>query len=159
LVITVITIARFATADIASAQTSFTGTWKRNNDKTDAGDISINSVAAKLEISQDKTTFTVEGTNINGAGEISTFIDVIKLDGSIAERITSTGQKKSIVLQWSADKKELIEKATYKDDQDNIVQSYKDTYILSEDGRTLRILEERTFDGSIHQMQDIFDKE
>jgi hypothetical protein len=151
--------AGFLFAEGASAQTNFTGIWKRNNDKTDAGDFSINSVAAKLEINQDKATFTLKGTNINGAGETSTYTDVIKLDGSTAERATSTGQKKTMALQWSADKKELIENATYKDDQGNVVQALKETYTLSADGKTLRILDERTFDGQTHRLQEIFDKQ
>jgi len=143
----------------ASAQTNISGTWKRNDNKTDAGGLSINSVATSLEIIQDKSTVIVKGTNKNSAGEVSTYTDILKLDGNSTERKAGADRTKSITAKWSADGKSLTESATYKDEQGNVTQTIKQTFALSDDGKTLRITDERNFDGQAVALNEIFDKQ
>lgn len=138
---------------------NFSGNWNRNNEKTDAGGLSINSVALKLEISQDNNTITIKGTQKNGKGEISTYTDELKLDGSKSERKAGANQKKYMNVSWSADKKELTETATYKDEQGNVTQVFKQSFSLTNDGKTLKVVDERTFDGQTYQLQCVFDKQ
>jgi len=154
------TVILFFLTAAASAQTNFSGTWKRNNEKTDAGGLSINSVVSTMQITQDSNTLTIKGTNKNSNGEeLSSYTDVLKLDGTPSERITNANQKKQMSVKWSVDKKQLTQSSIYKDEQRNVVQTVKLTFNLSEDGKMLRVLDERNFDEKSFQLQDVFDKQ
>lgn len=156
--ITIISCALIIT-DAFAQNNSFSGTWNRNNEKTDAGGLSINSVSQTLEISQVNGSLTIKGTNKNGNGEISTYTDNLKPGGEPTERAAGADQKKIMTASWSADKKELTETAVYKDKDGNVNNSFKAVYSLSEDGQILTVKDERTFNGRTYQLTDVYDKQ
>lgn len=157
--ITITVILFFLATTVLAQATNFSGTWKRNDNQTDAGGLSINSVSASLEIIQDKGVITIKGTNKNGAGEVSNYTDVLKLDGSETERKAGVDQKKLMSVKRSPNGKQLISSSTYKDGQGTVTNSIKQTYSLSDDGKTLTVLDERNFDGQTYQLKDVFDKQ
>jgi hypothetical protein len=141
------------------AQTSFSGEWKRNDDKTIVEGLSQNSVPVTLSITQDNNTLTIKGANSNGQGQTSSYTDVLKFDGSVSERMTYTNKKKLSSISWSPDKKELTQYSTYKNEDGTTDQTIKQTFSLTDGGKTLKVSAENTFGGNTYKMEEIFDKQ
>src|ERR1700754_1415014 len=87
--------------NVANAQTNFAGKWARNDDESNANGISINSIPAMLEISQDATGLTIKRTSRNGSGVVNSYTEALKFDGSTSETITPSKLKRSATVKWS----------------------------------------------------------
>ncbi|MDB5141648.1 MAG: hypothetical protein JWQ66_361 [Mucilaginibacter sp.] len=143
----------------ANAQGNFSGNWKRNDDKTIVEGLSINSLPISLEIAQDTKSVNIKRTSKNGQGEASSYTDLLKFDGSTADVTTPSKLKRTSSATWSADKKELTQYYTAKDDQGNIKQTGKQTFSLIDSGKTLKVVAELHFEDKTFNAEEIFDKQ
>ena len=148
------------TIEIALAQTpGYTGNWIRNDDQTDAGGLSINTVAAKLEISKDAKSLYIKATLKNAAGTLRTAVDTLNLDGSKTVLFTSSKNKKQSGLSWSDDQKKFISVVSINDSQGTILQEWKQAFALSNDSKTLTVLVDLTNNRDVYHLKEVFDKQ
>jgi hypothetical protein len=137
------------------AQTAnFNGTWKRNDDQTDPGGLSINSVPRTLEISSDNKAIYIKGTAYNKDGVMRLSNDTLRLDGSMNQN----GRKQNW-LTSSPDKQQFTNSILITDKDGKTVQEWKQAYSLTDSGKTLKIVVDLTFNGEAYQMAEAFDKQ
>ena len=148
----------FITLDV-NAQTNFSGTWKRNDDETIVEGLSLNSIPITLVVSQDANALSVKRNSRNGQGDESSYIDVLKFDSGTSEVITPSKLKRISGATWSADKKQLTQSFTSKDDQGNIQQSGKQIFCLSDDGKKLKVIVKLHYGDREFEGEEIFDKQ
>lgn len=158
-ILVIITALFFLITNSATAQTNFSGSWKRNDNKTVIQGISINSVPAKLEIKQDGSSISIKRMSVNGQGAESSYTEAMKYDSSTSEVITPSKLKRSSSVNWSGDKMQLIQTSTSKDDQGQIKQTAKQTYSLIDGGKTLKVTAELNFEGQAVKAEEYFDKQ
>ena len=147
-------------ANTASAQTNFSGTWGRNDDLTDGGHLSINSIPVKLDISQDDKALKITRTTRSSTGETKTYTETLNFDGSAAEVLTPSKLKRSATAEWSADKTSLTERFSAKDEQGNVVQSGTLVFSLGNGGKQLQLKGIQSYEdhGEV-QLVEVFDKQ
>ena len=149
----------FVTINKSFAQTTnFSGTWKRNDEKTKAEGVDIGSLPQLIKIRQDSHSITINRIAVQSQDEKSGYTEVLKFDGSATETITPSKLKRRAVIK-SSDQKGFTETYTSKDDQDSVKQTCKQTWILSDDGKTLTILADLTVGDSTFQMNETYDKQ
>lgn len=152
----------FFIASAAKAQiANFSGKWKRNDEKTTKGGLtlSINSIPTSIEISQDGQAVTVKRNMRTGSGETRDYIEVLRFDGTPGETVTPSQLKRTSSIKWSADQMQIIEISTSKDASGNEKQSWKQTFSLSADKKTLTIEAVATIDGAEYPLTEVFEKE
>jgi hypothetical protein len=153
-----ILLVHFSTSD--AQPIDFSGTWKRNDNKTKLADgLSTNSVPISMLIKQDVNSIKIERTNKNGNGMITSYSVVLKFDGSSTDIITPSKLRRSSTSQWSADHRYLLEKAVSRDDQGNVKQTYKYTYMLEDGGKSLKITASLDAGEQTYELTEVFDKQ
>lgn len=143
----------------AFAQSKFTGAWNRNDHQTETDGLSINSVPVTLEITQAAGAITIKRTSVNGSGTSSSYMEVLKTDGSTSEIVTPSKLKRTATLQWPADHSAFTETYTARDDKGTIQQSGKQTFTLSTDGKTLKITAEQNYGDEHYTLEETYDKQ
>ncbi|MEJ0080819.1 MAG: hypothetical protein WDM78_07685 [Puia sp.] len=150
----------FSTSFIYAQKIDFSGTWIRNSDKTDAGDLSMNSVPASLEIKQDNNSISIKRNSKNAQGEIFNYSEVLNFNGTAANSSPKANINKKATIKWSDDHKTLIVSADYSDSTTGrAIQKTNDTWSLSEDGKTMTITIVLNVNEQIHNLKEVFDKQ
>ncbi|HTD99012.1 MAG TPA: hypothetical protein VK668_06975 [Mucilaginibacter sp.] len=142
----------------AQQVTNFTGTWKRNTDKCDAGNLSVNSIPISISVEQSKSQIQIKRVSKSAQGDSTAYTEKIKFDDSSVTSGVKPNLNKSATVAWSIDQKQLIETANYTDGQGNPMQKVKENWSLSDDGKTLTIQTIILADGKDYQLTEVFDK-
>jgi len=143
----------------AQQVTNFTGTWIRNTDKCDIGDhLVINTVPVRVVINQDEKQIEIKRVQIHEQGDTAAYTEKIKFDGSAGKSVVRQNSNKSSTGAWSADHKQFLETANYTDDQGNPTQKAKETWSLSEDGKTLTFQIVLVAGDKDYELTEVFDK-
>lgn len=141
----------------AQAQTpDFTGSWKRNNERSDAGEhISINSIPATIEVKTIGQSLFITAVSKNAKGEVSTVNDTLKLDGSLSQRLTASGLHRTSRYQPAAKGFAVI--TEYRDDAGTLVRNSKEVWTLTDDGK-LQIISDFELNSTALHFIEVFDK-
>src|SRR5579862_5535710 len=98
----------FINVNVHNEQTNFSGTWTRNAEKcTTSEGLSINSIPIQILVKQNVTEVEIKRTSKNGEGEVSEFLQTLKLDGSLSSTHRKTGETRKSAIKISADKKKM----------------------------------------------------
>jgi len=137
----------------------FSGNWIRNNEQCDADGLSINSIPAKIEISQSNNAISIKRTSVSGAGISSSYTEVLKFDGSSSETVTPAKLKRTAKIELRAGMAGFTETFTSKDEQGNEQQSGKQEFSLVNNGKGLKIEATQSYkDGTVAHLSEAFDK-
>jgi len=155
-VLTAILITLFIT-NLEAQQISFSGTWSRNTEKCNAGDLSINSIPVEITVKQDGPQIVISRTSKNKQNETITYTEKLNFDGALFSSVVKPGLNKKSTIQWSADHQSLLENSSYADDQGKKIQNKKENWILINDSKTLQIMSIMEVDGQSYPMTEVYD--
>jgi hypothetical protein len=144
---------------IFAQNTSFSGNWLRNTEKSNPGELSINSIPVSIEVSQSDKTIRIKRTSKNRLGETTISIELINCDGSLAESSPTPNLKKTASIQWLTDQRSFIETASYQDNHGSEVQKIKETWNLMNENKTLHLSTVIELDGQTFNLEEIYDKQ
>lgn len=142
---------------VAQAQINISGSWKRNNELSDAGDLSLNTIPVAITIKQDELLI-VEMTFKNGKGEISNSSDTLKVNGQPKTLINAQTKNQHVSsAQWSDSKAHLLFKQSTLDPAGKVLQEWAHDASLTADGR-LEIDLKLTDESNEYFLKEVFDK-
>jgi hypothetical protein len=148
----------FLALGLKAQKSDFSGTWIRNTDKCDAGNLSLNSIPVEITVIQNTGQIEIKRISKDYQGDTTQYSEKIKFDGTSATSVIRSNVNKKASIQWSPDQKGFTENAAYADDQGNTKQNAKETWVLTDNGKTLQILLTLTLNGQDYLLTEIFDK-
>jgi len=155
-----ITIFFLLTSDLVNAQSAnFSGDWTRNTEKTDAGGLSINSIPILMTVTQTAGSISIKRISKHANGDTLTYAEQLNFDGSTTASSPKQNMKKTASMQWATDQKSFTETANYTDDNGNPIQSFKETWELTDGGKNLKITAILEGGGNTYNIQEVFDKQ
>jgi len=140
-------------------QKDFTGTWTRNTEQCDPGELSVNSIPVTLSAKQAASILELTRTSKNKAGETTVYTEKLGSDGSLSSVQVKSGLNKKASIKWAADGQSLTISADYTDDQGNPVQKITEVWALSADGKHLTIDRTDVSDGEEFKLKEVFDRQ
>ena len=149
----------FAFAGGLSAQTNFAGGWKRNNDKTDPGDLLVNRVLVLITVRQDAQRICLRRLSENRRDDTFNYGETLTFDGTPSSYSAKPNLKKTATIKWSDDKTTFTEWADYVDSAGKQVKQIKEIWTLGDEGKTLTVSSKLTVDGQTYNMKEVFDKQ
>ena len=129
------------TAAFVIRKADFKGDWTFNEGKSKLGESRFRMAPAKLKVSGEGESITIERTNNTPNGETATSSEKLTFDGKATESTVFGTAKKSSVAAWSANGEELNINATLTFERDGKSFEIKTTEVwkLIDGGKTLSI--------------------
>ena len=140
---------------------NFTGTWKRNNEKSNAGNYSLNSIPASVTIVQDAQHISIKRTSITSSGIVKSFIESIPLNGDSTKNEGLEKLIRTTAAKWGSDKRTLLIGSTSKDADGVLKQTSHQAFTLSADGKVLTIIAHPNYQDGLGEQTftEVFDKQ
>jgi len=128
----------FTTINTAFAQTTdFSGTYKLNETKTDFGQAPHTVLPIKFAVTQGKDQITFNRTTVNANKEEITGTEILKFDGSIAERSLPDNGKRTASLKWADNHQTFTINSTSVNADQSQTTKINETWSLEDGGKTL----------------------
>ena len=147
------------TSGLKAQHSDFSGTWIRNTEKSDPGNLSLNSIPFSMTIKQTKKRIEITRDSKNGKGDSSSYTEKLSLDSSLSVTIIKTNLKKNSRMLWSSGKTDLHGYSEFVDESGNQVQTVTDTWILLDGRKTLQVNVNVTVHDQVYSMVELFDKQ
>lgn len=129
------------TAAFVVRKADFKGNWTFNEGKSKLGEGRFRMAAAKMKVTGEGESITIERTSNTPDGETATTSEKLTFDGKAAESTVFGGAKKSSVATWSANGEEMTINSTMVFERDGQSFEIKSTEVwkLLDGGKTLSI--------------------
>lgn len=129
------------TAAFMIRKADFKGDWTLNESKSNFGESRFRMAAAKLKVTTEGESITIESTRNTPNGDAMTTSEKLTFDGKASESTVFGSAKKSSVASWSASGDEMTIKSTVSGERNGQTFEFKITEVwkLLDDGKTLSI--------------------
>ena len=148
------------TAAFMIRKADFKGDWTFNEGKSKLGESRFRPAAAKLKVTGEGESISIERTSNTPNGETVTTSEKLTFDGKAAESTVFGGMKKSSVAAWSADGEALTVNSTISGERNGQTFEIKTTEVwkLSDGGKTLTIDYTSVSQRGTNNMTFVYDK-
>lgn len=146
-------------AAYAADKADFSGKWILNETKSNLGEGRFFS-AAKMTITQDGSTITIERTRTGRDGEERTSSETLTLDGK-ENVVESDNRNTSSVATWSEDGTTLTikSKTEFSRQGETFEMNRTEVWTLGEDGKSLNIQSDSSSSRGDRSVTLVYDKE
>lgn len=143
----------------AAEKVDFSGKWDLNESKSNLGEGRFFS-AAKMAITQDGNTITIERTRTGRDGEERTSSETLTLDGK-ENVVESDNRNTTSVATWSEDGATLTikSKTEFSRQGETFEMNRTEVWTLGEDGKTLNIQSDSSSSRGDRSVTLVYDKE
>lgn len=148
------------TAAFVIIKADFKGDWTFNEGKSKLGESRFRPAPAKIKVSGEGESITIERTNNTPNGETVTSSEKLTFDGKAAESTVFGQMKKSSVASWASDGESMTINSTISGERNGQTFEIKTTEVwkLTDGGKTLTIDYTSVSQRGTNNMTFVYDK-
>jgi hypothetical protein len=149
-----------STAAYVITKADFKGEWNYNESKSKVGESRFRRPAAKIKVSGEGESLTIDRTGTNQNGEAVTQSEKLTFDGKPAESTVFGSAKRSSVASWSANGEEMTINTTISGERNGQTFEFKITEVwkLTDGGKSLTIESTANSQQGTTQQTLVYDK-
>ena len=149
-----------STAAYVITKADFKGDWSYNESKSKVGESRFRRPAAKIKVSGEGESITIERSGTNQNGESVTQSEKLTFDGKASESTVFGSMKRSSVASWSANGEEMNINSTISGERNGQTFEIKiaEVWKLTDGGKSLTIDSKSTTPNGEVSQTLVYDK-